>query len=123
MLDVSSVIENMKLLHGKPLCFLSGSRDARTISASGHVLLLCAEKPHRFQSLLSAGTGGTPALEWDRIPSQAQAACFCRKQNMNIQLKLCLPIADVCVCVRMRQMGSLVAAGGQFPMCSTIKGS
>lgn len=74
----------------------------------------------RASSLLGLGT---PALEWDRIPSQAQAACFCRKQNMNIQLKLSLPIAGVCVCVRMRQLGSLVAAGGQFPMCSTIKGS
>lgn len=74
----------------------------------------------RASSLLGLGT---PALGWDRIPSQAQAACFCRKQNVNIQLKLCLPIAGICVCMRMRQLGSLVAAGGQFPMCSTIKGS
>lgn len=28
------------------------------------------------------------ALGWDRIPSQAQVACFCRQQNTNIQLKL-----------------------------------
>lgn len=48
----------------------------------------------RASSLLGLGT---PALGWDRIPSQVQAACFCRKENMNIQLKLCLPIAGVCV--------------------------
>lgn len=63
------------------------------------------------------------ALGWDRIPSQAQVACFCRQQNTNIQLKLNIYctfplLVSVCVCVGL--LGSLVAAGGQFLMCSAI---
>lgn len=57
MLDVSSVIENMKLLHGKPRVLSVQEQRCQTISAPGHVLLLCAEKPHRLQSF-QLGTPG-----------------------------------------------------------------
>lgn len=77
MLDVSSLTENMKLLHGKTLVLSVQEQKCpnhccfRALPLPGHVLLLHAEKSHRFQSLLSARTGHPLTLVQDGIPSQS----------------------------------------------------